>query len=42
MSAKGLGVDGGEVDLAFVLLGNGLEFFGERSALFFCFREDVA
>ena len=42
VGAKGLGVDGGDVELAFVLLGNGFEFFGEGSALFFCFCEDVA
>ena len=42
VGAKCLCVDGGEIDLAFVLLGDGLEFFGEGGALFFCFREDVA
>ena len=42
VGSKGLGVDGGDVELAFVFLGDGLEFFGEGSALFFRFRENVA
>lgn len=39
--AKGGGVDGGEVDLALVLLSDGLEGVGERSALFGGLGEDV-
>lgn len=39
--AKGFGVNGGEVDLALVLLGNRLEGFGERLALIGSVGEDV-
>lgn len=39
--AEGFGVDRGEVDLALVFLGNGLELFGEGFALFRGFGEDV-
>ena len=40
--AEGLGVDGSDVDLALVFLGDGLEFFSEGSAFFGCFCENVA
>lgn len=39
--AERLGVDGGEVDSALVLLGDRLEVLGERLALFWSLREDV-
>ena len=39
--AVGLCVEGGEVDLALVLLGDGLEVLGELLALFGGFGEDV-
>ena len=39
--AEGLGVDGGEVDLALVLLGDGLEGLRESLALFRGLGEDI-
>ena len=39
--AEGFGVDGGDVDLALVLLGDGLDFFGELLTLFWGLGEDV-
>ena len=40
--AKCFGVNGGQVDLALVLLGEGLEGLCELCALFLCLCEDVA
>lgn len=42
VGAKGFGIDGGEIDLAFVLLRDGLQSLGERFALFGGLCEDVA
>ena len=42
VGAKGFGIDGGEIDLAFVLLRDGLQGLGEGFALFRGFCEDVA
>ena len=42
MRTKGLGIDGGEIDLAFVLLGDGLQGLGERFTLFWGLRKDIA
>ena len=42
MGAEGFGVDGCDVELAFVFLSDGLQLFGESSALFLCFGENVA
>ena len=39
--AKGRGVNGGEVDGALVLNGEGFESVGEGGAFFWCFGEDV-
>ena len=39
---KGLGIDGSEIDLAFVLLGDGLQSLGERFALFRGVCENIA
>ena len=41
VSAKGRGVNGREVDGAFVLDGEGLEGVGEGGALFGSFGEDI-
>ena len=42
VGAKGLSVDGGEIDLAFVLLGDGFQCLGESFALFWGFGKNVA
>ena len=42
VGAKGLGVDGSQIDLAFVLLRDGLQRLGERFALFGGLCENIA
>jgi len=41
VGAKGLGVDGGEVDRTLVFLSQGLEFFSDLGPLLFSFSEDI-
>ncbi len=41
VGAEGFGVNDGEVDLALVFLGNGLEGLSQFSALLGCFGENV-